>query len=77
MSSEQPELKDAPAHTTTVQTPEEKDKALFQRRGTNDEFVDEKSAAHTGYDDHEETKEEKVFGLRKKLFKMMLHAFLW
>jgi hypothetical protein len=82
MSSEQPELKDAPAHVEHIAsyTPQdEKDHTLFHRKGSNDEFVDEKAtaAAHGGYDAHEETKDEKVLGLRKTLFKMLVHAFLW
>ncbi|KAF9130545.1 hypothetical protein BGW39_002955 [Mortierella sp. 14UC] len=78
MSSEQPELKDAPTHIEQVAShpQDEKDHTLFHRKGSDDEFVDEK-AAHAGYDAHEETKEEKVLGLRKKLFKMLVHGFFW
>ncbi|KAG0376123.1 hypothetical protein BGX24_008253 [Mortierella sp. AD032] len=71
--SQEPELKDVPAHTEQIAN---QDHALFNRKGTDAEFVDEK-AAHAGYDAHEETKEEKILGLRKNLFKMLIHGFLW
>ncbi|KAF9340495.1 hypothetical protein BGZ91_001702 [Linnemannia elongata] len=80
MSSEQSELKDTPAHVEQIAsytTQDEKDQTLFHRKGSNEEFVDEKAAAHGGYDAHEESKDEKVLGLRKKLFKMLVHGFLW
>ena len=53
MSSEQPELKDVPAHVEQIAsytTQDEKDQTLFHRKGSNEEFVDEKTAAHGGYD---------------------------
>ncbi|KAF9920679.1 hypothetical protein FBU30_009468 [Linnemannia zychae] len=77
MSSEQPEVKDAPTHIEHVSTPisDEKKQTLFHRKTSDEALVDEKNL--DGYDAHEETKEEKIFGLRKKLFKMMVHAFLW
>lgn len=80
MSSEQSELKDTPAHVEQIAsytTQDEKDQTLFHRKGSDEEFVDEKAAAHGGYDAHEESKDEKVLGLRKKLFKMLVHGFLW
>ncbi|KAG0346755.1 hypothetical protein BG004_000907 [Podila humilis] len=68
----EPELKDPPHSHNSQESIQEKDQTVFQRKHSGDDaIVDEKATPLDAEDD------KKVFGLKQKQFRTLVHAFIW